>query len=178
MMRDPRSLLSILLIVIITFTPAWAIASQQRVNVTVKGDPLGFTLPEVSSLADVTLTGYDQTTTGTLGTININDARGIGAGWNLVLHADDFVNTDGSGAFIPATGFAIDGTPTVTTVAGNSGPTSFSGLLDGPLLILSAGAGSGMGRYQVDPTISLIIPADTIAGTYETTVTATVTSGP
>ena len=123
------------------------------------------------------MTGYDQTTTGGLGTIDISDARGTGAGWNLIVQAGDFVNTDGSGAFIPAAGFAIDGTPTVTAVAGNTKPEAFTGPLDSPLLLLAAGAHTGMGRYQTDPALSLIVPADTIAGTYETTITLTITSG-
>ena len=176
-MRVTRNLLSIFLIVIIAFTPTWALASQ-RVTVAIKGGPLGFTLAGPSSLADVTLTGYDQTATGALGTIDISDARGTGAGWGLILQAGDFVNTNGSGAFIPATGFAIDGTPTVTTVAGNARPEAFIGSLDSPLLLLTAGAHTGMGRYQADPALSLVVPADTIAGAYETTVTMTITSGP
>ena len=176
-MRAARNLFSIFLIVIIAFTPTWALASQ-RVTVSVKGGPLGFTLAGPSSLAEVILTGYDQTTAGGLGAIDISDARGTGTGWDLILQADDFVNIDGSGAFIPAAGLAIDETPTVTTVAGNTWPEAFTGPLDSPLLLLAAGADTGMGQYRTDPALSLVIPADTIAGTYETTVTMTITSGP
>jgi len=176
-MRVSRSLLSILLVFIIAFAPSWALASR-RVAVTVKGGPLGFTHAGASSLAEVILTGYDQTTTGGLGTIDISDARGTGAGWSLILQADDFVNADSSGATIPADGFTVDGTPTVTTVAGKSPPQAFSGALGDPLRLLAADPATGMGRFQTDPGLSLVVPADTIAGTYETTVTMTITSSP
>lgn len=175
-MATTKYLLTIALVITFALAPTWALASQ-RVFVTVKSGPLGFTLTGTSDLAGVALTGYDQTTTGSLGTIDIRDARGTGAGWDLILQVEDFANTDGSGASIPAAGFAVDGTSTVTAVAGNASPTAFSGMLDSPLLLLSADPHTGMGIFQTEPALSLAIPADTIAGTYETTVTVTITSG-
>jgi hypothetical protein len=44
--------------------------------------------------------------------------------------------------------------------------------------LFNAAANTGMGAFTVTPTISVAIPANSYAGTYTSTVTVAVVSGP
>lgn len=180
MRNKPKAKLQILLATLLILSlvhPAGPVLASTRVSVGISGGPLGFTIAGAGQLNDATLTGYDQTAVGALGLVDVRDARGTGQGWNLVIDADDFVDTGGSGGTIPAAGFSVDEQPQVTKVAGNTEPLAFSGTLDQPLTLLSAAPNTGMGRFQVSPDLALVIPAATIAGSYESTVTLTIASG-
>jgi hypothetical protein len=54
--------------------------------------------------------------------------------------------------------------------AGASAPTAVK--------LFNAAANSGMGKFTVTPTVQVAIPANTYAGTYTSTVTVAVVSGP
>lgn len=157
-----------------------AVAVADTVSVVINGDALGMTEPGGGqTLTPVTLNGLDQTTGGNVGQYEIVDARGTGAGWNLVLDATDFAKQGDPTKTIAASGFQVTPAPAVTTVAGNAAPSAASGGLGGAgTKILSAAAGAGMGTYQVTPAVTLDVPAETYAGTYDSVVTATLTSGP
>ena len=170
-------LLAAMVVVLAVYGIGTALADT--VTVVVNGGNLSMTAGGNQTLNPVTLNGTDQTTTGTLGTLDVIDARGTGVGWNVVVASTDFTKTGDPTKIIPASGFTIPTAPTVTTVAGNTAPTSNSGALNGAgLKLLSAAVGTGMGEYQVTPDLQLLVPAQTYAGTYTATVTETVTSGP
>ena len=156
-----------------------AVALADTVSVAINGDTLSMTTGGNQSLTPVTLNGLDQTTGGSLGSYLVADARGTGAGWNVVIAATDFEKVGDPTKTIPASGFQVTPAPAVTTVAGNAAPSSFTGVLGGGgNKILSAAIGAGMGTYQATPAVTLDVPAETYAGTYDSTVTATVISGP
>jgi hypothetical protein len=167
----------VIVLVALAFIPSLAAASKM-VNVKIVGGGLGFDLISPAVLPEVDLTGFSQAAKGTLGTIEVRDTRGTGAGWNLVVKADDFISDGNPDKTIPALGFTIDPTLAVITVSGNTAPIAFSGPLDQPLKLLSAEADTGMGVFRINPDISLVVPAETFAGSYESTVSLTVTSGP
>ena len=155
------------------------VAAADTVTVVVTGGTLSMTAGGNQTLTSVTLDGTDKTTTGSLGTLDVKDARGSGAGWNVVVASTDFAKGGDPSKTIAAAGFNVPAVPAVTTVAGNGAPTSFSGALNGAgLKLLSAALDSGMGEYQTTPNLQLAVPAQTYAGTYTATVTETVTSGP
>ncbi len=54
--------------------------------------------------------------------------------------------------------------------AGSSAPTAVK--------LFNAAANRGMGGFTVTPTVQVAIPANTYAGTYTSTVTVAVVSGP
>lgn len=151
-------------------------AHAARVELKVLGGPLGFSLNQQPQLAQVYVTGQDQETSGTLGLVDLREARGTGAGWRLMAQATDFIDLDQPTHIISAAGFNVSAPP-VTTVAGNTAPQSFGGALDAPLELLKASEHTGMGRYQVEPPVKLTIPADVFAGTYESILTLTLLSG-
>ncbi len=153
-----------------------AVAAGTKVSVDIQGGPLSLTAGN-PTLADTNLTGSDQITTGTLGLIEVTDARGTGAGWNVTAQATDFIKPADPSQKIPAAGLIVEDIPPATTVAGNAAPSGATGSLGSPLLILTAETDSGMGRYQATPQISLLVPAETLAGSYDSTLTLTITSG-
>jgi hypothetical protein len=59
-------------------------------------------------------------------------------------------------------------------------PVVGSGRFDGAAAVklFNAAANTGMGSFTVTPTVQVAIPANTFAGTYTSTVTVAVVSGP
>ena len=183
-MADSRTMLTKMAILTMIMTVLFCLPlllldtanASKTITVNVRGGSLDLNPIGQPRLADIELTGHDQSTYGDLGLIDVIDARGTGLGWNLVAQATDFAAGDGSGNKIPAGGLAVEGTQTVTTLAGSAAPLAFSGPLNSPLTVLSAPAGDGMGHYQTTPGVSLLVPADTFTGSYESTLTLTINS--
>jgi len=180
MTRRIRVVLSIAVIAaLIGFAPLFTLQSKAAIiKLKVRGGPLGFILEQQPKLAPIDITGIDRESSGTLGLIDARDARGTGAGWSLVVQATDLVARDDSSHTIPAAGLYVSQTAPVVTIAGNAAPKSFSGVLSTPLELLRAGANTGMGHFRIEPPIALAVPADVFAGTYDSTLTLTLISGP
>lgn len=147
------------------------------------------------------LTGADQTLTKAGGlSMQVTDATGSGAGWRTTITAASFVcqsNTPQDPCFTagpsntPAT-LDPSGTPLSLTnmsaacVAGNgcTAPVS-SGTV--PTQVYASGtaapfysdkANNGLGIINVTADLNLFVPGNTYAGTYKSTVTLAVVSGP
>lgn len=180
MTRTTRVLLTIavitaligLALILTPYSPA------AQINLEILGGDLGFNFIDQPHLAPADITGGEQEATGTLGLLDIRDARGTGAGWRLFAEASDFIERGRDDHIIPAAGFLVNTEPTVFTVAGNTAPAGFTGPLNTPLKLAEAPAGNGMGRYQIQPAVTLNIPADVYAGEYDSTLTLTLVSGP
>ncbi len=160
--------------------------SSTGATVAVNAGNLSETGPSNVSATAVTLNGSDQTTSYALG-LTVTDARGNGAGWNLTITSTQF--SDGHGDTLATTASSIGSAPSVscnagssctnptnsitypvTVPAGNTAPT--------PVKFFNAAANSGLGKFTITPTITISIPANTIAGTYSSTVSVAVVSGP
>jgi len=140
-------------------------------------------VPNVSA-APVILTGDDQTTTYSMG-LTVQDARGSGAGWNLTITSTVF--TTGSQS-LPSTASSIITPPTaVCSGAGNhcTGPNDSA--IGYPVTVpagatavkfFDAALNTGLGKFTIMPTVTLSIPGNTYAGTYTSTVTIALNSGP
>ncbi len=126
----------------------------------------------------LSLSGSDTSASGTLGALLVRDSRGTSGGWSVTVAATDFVLTTDPTQMISASGLSVPAAPAVTVVSGSSPPTAFAGSLAGAgLQLLSAAAGTGAGEYQLAPALELIVPAETISGTYSATITETIMSG-
>jgi hypothetical protein len=134
----------------------------------------------------LTLNGTDQTVGYTL-PVEAIDPRGTGTGWNLTVTSTQF--SDGSGHTFPATASTITGAsnacgPSSTcTTATNNVANSNLGLPAGasppaPVKFFNATASTGLGKVDVNATVSVLVPANVFAGTYTSTVTVSVASGP
>jgi hypothetical protein len=144
---------------------------------------LSFTPPASLSWPSTALTGRDQSLTTPL-TLSPNDQTGSGAGWNLTATSTTF--TTGSGTLptaaaeiIAASASSTSGTCSlpvnqiaypVSIPAGASAPAAVK--------VFDASAGTGAGPVNVALTASLHVPGNARVGTYTSTWTLTLASGP
>lgn len=177
---------SAILLILVLLLGVTLTAYAETGSVAILAGTLSETIANVT-LSSVTLDGTDQTATSASGSNSwaAEDATGTGAGWNLTIEAVDFV--DGTKTIdIDAAdqAFQIQLLDTnIGVVAGNTKPvssvTSLTSILTGtPLKFVSAATDTGMGSYTLAPNFSLLIPAETYVGTYTSTITVTIVSGP
>ncbi len=162
-----------------------ALASNVTATATVTAGTLSLSSSATPSVS-ATLDGTDQTPSYTL-PMTVNDFTGSGSGWNVTITSTTFSTGGGSPHLLSTTAsnatgvtaLCASGTCTAPTnaityplgvPAGSSAPTAVK--------LFNAAANTGMGGFTVTPTISVAIPANTYAGTYTSTVTVAVVSGP
>ncbi len=143
--------------------------------------------PASVSAAPVTLSGSDQTTTYSLG-LTTTDARGGGAGWNLTITSTTFISgthslsTSASSINVAPTVSCISGTSTSCTnpTNGVTYPLGVPAAATAPTAVkfFNAAANTGMGSFTITPTVTISIPANTFTGSYTSTVSVAVVSGP
>jgi len=144
---------------------------------------LTFTPPTTLSWPSTALTGRDQSITTPL-SLSPSDESGSGAGWNLSATSTTFTSgthtlpttaamitaasdTAGTGnCSLPSNQISYP----VTVPAGTTAPS--------PVKVFDAGAGSGAGPVNVALTASLKVPGNARSGTYSSTWTITLSSGP
>ena len=143
------------------------------------------TVPAVTFSA--TLNGQNQTPTNAQA-IDVGDATGSGAGWNLTGSSSQFttggatphlLNT-GATTIQAAPSVACDSTVTCST-ASNAITYPYSlpaGSSPTATKFYNAAANSGMGNQTVTPTWTLAVPANSYAGSYTSTWTISLVSAP
>jgi hypothetical protein len=162
-----------------------ALADSPTATVAVTGGNFSETSSGNVSAAPVTLDGTDQTTTYALG-LTVLDARGSGAGWNLTITSTLF--DDGAGHQLASNASSINAAPTVAcigthcTLPSNSITYSVGVPAGSPapaaVKFFNAASGSGLGKFTITPTVTISIPANTIAATYTSTVSVAIVSSP
>lgn len=154
------------------------------------GDPVGAVAAltvstSASPTFSITLNGQDRTGTYTL-PLDLIDSTGSGAGWNLTITSTQFA-TGAPSETLPASASSITGVTSVCTVGPCTTPTNSItypvGVPAGAtppsaLKFFDAAVGTGAGEFTVTPTVSVSVPANSYAGTYTSTLTASVISGP
>jgi hypothetical protein len=150
-------------------------------SVILTGGTLSISAPVVGNFTTVVLDGTAKTTPATMGAFTVYDARGTGAGWNVTVQASQFT----TGTKTLAYGSLSMPNQTVTKIdsTSNTAPTVVAGsyLIDSAsaLKISSAAVDTGMGSYSYSGgNLTLSIPANAYAGTYTSTVTVSVVTGP
>ncbi len=139
---------------------------------------VSLTLPSPPSVSS-TLDGTDQTVS-YAPVLGVVDARGSGAGWNLTVSATSF--SDGSGhTLAPGTLTGV----VAACKAGNSCTAATSSGVTYPLVLsgssakfFNAAVNTGLGKFDVTPTVDVSIPGNAYAGTYTSTVTLAAATGP
>jgi hypothetical protein len=139
----------------------------------------------------ITLTGADQTTTYTL-PVTVIDARGSGAGWNLTVTSTTFNdNTNlGAGHTFPTSASTItaatSGCATGSTCTLPTDGVSYTSPLTLPaeataptaVKYFDGAVNTGLGKMNINATVSVTIPANVFAGSYTSTVTVAIVNGP
>jgi hypothetical protein len=138
------------------------------------------------NLPAVTSSHVAQTSTGTM-TLTVADTA-PGAGWNVTILASPFAYSGAhGGTSIPAANLSVTEARNPVLVSGQaidpSGgpkvpPSGATGALDVARKTIQAEAGYGGGTYTHELTVSLVVPADSRAGTYTSSLTVTVSAGP
>lgn len=139
------------------------------------------TAPTNITFSTITLNGIDQTATATQ-VLDIGDATGFGNGWNVTLSATQFTNGTQT---LPDNDFsALQPNTPVCDVGSTCTPATLSSALYTYSLsgsateLLSAAATTGLADQTVDIPWAADIPANTYSGTYTSTWTVTLVSGP
>jgi len=149
-------------------------------TVTISGGALSVT-PQSIDFGTVTLDGTDQTVTDQDVTNWVAvDPTGTGSGWHVTIAATDF--SDGTHT-IAVSNFSVKlDDANVSTVYGNTAPTSsitaYTALSGTAQTLLGAASDEGMGTYNFVPDFQLDVAAETYTGTYTSTVTVAIVSGP
>jgi len=183
----PRKTLTVTIVGAATLVAATvAIAGNITATATVNGaGSLGLSHGATAAIGTVTIDGTDQSVAYTI-PLSITDVRGNGAGWNATITSTSF--SDGSGHSLATSASSVSAVA-VACVAGGSctNPTNAvayalavpaGATAPTAVKLFDAAANTGMGRFTVTPTINVSIPGNVYAGTYNSTVTVAVVSGP
>ena len=148
----------------------------------VVGGVLAITNTTSADFSSVTINGTDQDPTAAA-TLDVKDDTGSGAGWKVTLAATQF--TSGEGKTLANTALSITG---VSAAANGSGtytvPTSNVSYASAivpqanTVTLFNSAVDTGMGHFTLTPAFKVHIPANAYAGTYSSTFTVTVVSGP
>jgi len=129
------------------------------------------------------------TNTGSM-TITADDSTGSNLGWNVTIQSSAWVYSGAnSGSNIPAANLSLTSAAAPTATAGQpvdtlgvGGPKvptiSPLGTLDSPRKTVQAAPLFGNGTYTQVLGVSLVIPAQSAAGTYTGTLTTTISAAP
>jgi len=164
-------------------------AGATAASATLTAGSLGFvSAPSAVTFPSTPLTGLNQTLTAPQ-TIDIGDATGSGAGWNITATSTTF--TSGANT-LPTSSTTIASAPSTPTCDSNSTclaataavgvtyPYSLPAATTAPTAtkMFSATAGTGLGDQTLSPTWSLAVPSKAVAGAYTSTWTLSLVSGP
>ena len=143
------------------------------VTIPVIAGPLTITAPPTAALGSA---APGSTLTAALGTIQVTDNRGFGAGWTATVASTGFTTGTGTPAeTIPAADAQYD----ITALATTTGSATFipipaTQLSASPQPVVSAANVAGNTTVTWDPTINLTIPGSAIGGAYTATITHSV----
>jgi hypothetical protein len=156
-------------------TPAWAAASGgTTASFTLTGGTLSITVPTVPvSLASTPETVAAQVVSGSLGQVQVNDARSpaAGSGWVATVISAAFTPSGGTAIAASAVSYsagAITKVGTATYTANN--PVDLTGVV----AVVTATGITGDNSATWNPTISIAVPGGMVAGTYAALITHSV----
>jgi hypothetical protein len=189
MLQISRPALGALAVITTLSLPAAAHGQATATSVTLTAGTLSFSVvPQADPFPATTLNGRAQALRTGFHTWAVNDARGSGAGWNVTMRATPM--DDGLGHTWPSGSLQLSAPATVLPVGVNAAiPPLAQGAtftLDGaqPVKVLSAAAAAGQGDWTLTQAnllggdLVLTVPANALAGTYTTTITSTLATGP
>src|SRR5260221_190478 len=170
--RSTRFYMGVFLILTIALwsLPTTALADSGGATVSVNGGVLTETGDFAHANASTTLLGFNIQTVYTLG-IQVTDATGSGAGWNLQISGTplaDGVNGHPpltQAVFVLGTVAGCDPSSTCTPPAPNNF-TRFAFIGNSPNKFFSVAPNSGMGVIDVQSPVFVVVPGNTFAGTY------------
>jgi hypothetical protein len=156
-------------------TPAWAATSGgTTASFTLTGGTLSITVPVAPvSLGSMPEAVAVQVVSGSLGQVQVNDARNpaAGSGWVATVISAAFTPSAGTAIAASAVSYsagAITKVGTATYAANNPGD------LSGVVAVVTATGITGDNSATWNPTISIVVPGGAVAGVYEALITHSV----
>lgn len=164
-------------------------ASLMAATVTVTGNLTAGSLSLNTSATpsfSANLASGDQTPTYTVPS-TVQDTTGSGAGWNLTITSTQFSTGGGSPRTLATNASTLTG---VTSSCASGTCTNPSNSISYPVAVpagaspppavkfFDAAANTGMGDFTITPTIGVFVPGNSYAGSYTSTLTLTIVSGP
>jgi hypothetical protein len=182
-MRRNRFLISALgALALAAAIPTAANAASATVTGTVSGSALSLTTSAAPSFS-ANLDSGDSTPTYTAA-LTLKDTRGTGAGWNETITSTQF--TTGTQT-LATNASSLTG---VTSACGTGTCTNPTNAIAYPVAVpaapapptavkfFNAAANTGMGIFTSTPTVGVFVPQSSFAGTYSSTLTLAVVTGP
>jgi hypothetical protein len=166
-----------------------AASAATTANPTVTGTVTAGALSVATSAAptfSANLAGGDSTPTYTL-PLTAVDTTGTGAGWNLTVTSTQFTTGGGTPHTLPATASTMTGVTSVCASGTCTNPTNavaypvnVPAAATAPTAVkfFNAAANTGLGSFTVTPTVGVFVPAASFAGSYSSTLTVSIVSGP
>jgi len=152
--------------------------AAEPTSITIAAGPLTITVPSGAALPSASPGG---TTSAQLGTVTVNDLRGMAtASWTATVTATTFVTGGATPPeTIPLTQITYwSGPGTTTTGTGTFTPGQANRAaavnLTVPRTVFTLTAGSSVNSAAWNPTLSVSVPAAAVAGTYTATITHSV----
>ena len=189
MSRPTKAVLTLSVAAFAMLAPGAAHAATDTTSITITGGTLDYTTPfTAGDFPATTLSGLQQIKTASVDPFAVTDSRGGAAGWHLTIAASRF--TSGSDQ-LPLGSMSLATPPVPTTTIGNLGIAPIpnvalgaSPIDDGSSHALVDAAAvplGGAGKWTFTPvagTLTLTIPPAVVPGTYSSTITTTLSTGP
>ncbi len=152
---------------------------------TISAGSLAFASSPPNVSFSATLNGLDQTSSSNEA-IDVSDATGSGTGWDITATSTTFTTgtkslSTSATTLTAAPAQACDSGATCTLATNSiTFPYTLPAATTAPTAtkLYDAGANSGMGNQTITPAWKLSIPANAFAGTYTSTWTISLVSGP
>jgi hypothetical protein len=162
--------------------PTIALGASTTATGTLTGSTLSLSTAAAPTFS-ANLNLGDSTPTYTV-PLTIQDTRGTGAGWNATITSTQFTTGSATLATNASTLSGVTSTCATGTCTNPANaityPVAVPAAPTAPTAVkfFNAAANSGMGKFTNTPTIGVFVPQSAIAGTYTSTLTISIVSGP
>jgi len=165
--------------------PAMALGASATATGTLTGSTLSLSTSATPSFS-ANLDLGDSTPTYTV-PLTIQDTRGTGAGWNATITSTQFTTGGGTPSTLATNASSLTGVTSVCATGTCTNPTNSitypaavpaAPTAPAAVKFFNSSANTGMGKFTNTPTIGVFVPQSSVAGTYTSTLTISIVSGP
>jgi len=155
-----------------TAQPAFAAAGDTTTTFALGGSTLSVSVQPTASLTD----GASGATSvsGQLGVVRVTDLRGGVAAWSARATSTTFTNGGTGAGLTESTGVSYDSGALTTTGTIVIAPKGAKSLSSSPTEVAGPTAVIGNNTAQWNPTVTVTLPSNSLAGTYSGTISSSV----
>ena len=184
-MRRKKLFVSFVLGAALCAFPATSLGASATATGTLTGSTLSLSTSATPTFS-ANLDSGDSTPTYTV-PLTIQDTRGTGAGWNATITSTQFTTGGATPNTLATNASSLTG---VTSVCASGTCTNPTNSVSYPVAVpagttpptavkfFNAAVNTGMGKFTNTPTIGVFVPGSSFAGTYTSTLTISIVSGP